>query len=401
MKKRILGLPLALGAAVLMAPPGVFGVEDHIDVLPDLASGTRGTPDPRLTGLPATSAGVPAGSGIAALAERDDLFAQGLALFDKPMHAVDGVGTPEMNADSCRACHRDPVIGGSGGLELNVSRFADSAGQTLPGGQIVSKLYPPWVPGREEYDPATATVFEQRQTPSLLGAGLIDSIPDAVILANEDPYDADGNGILGVARRLTVAGGQEIGRFGWKAQIPRLRDFIMDAMGNEMGITTPDDGRGFAIPSDGDAVPDPELSPAEVDAMDHFLSNLPAPRRRVSDQSVLEGEMLFTSVGCAICHIPTLQGPDGPVHLFSDLLLHDVMPPLFQGMAEPGAEVGMYRTPPLWGVRDTAPYMHDGRAETLRDAITAHSSEASGVVAMFRQLTQAQQDALVTFLEHL
>ncbi len=404
--KKLLGLPLALGAVAIVAQPSVFGVGDESDVLPVLVSDGRGTPDPRLDGLTAGPGGVPAGSEIARLAERDDLFAEGLALFDKAFHAADGLGAPEMNADSCRGCHQDPVIGGAGGLELNVSRFGDDGYgaypfQNLPGGQGLSKLHPPFIPGREEYDPATATVFEQRQTPTILGAGLIDTISDAVIMSNEDPYDMDGNGIFGVARRLTVAGGQEIGRFGWKAQVPRLRDFVMDAMGGELGVTTPDDGRGFAMLADNDTVPDPELSPNEVTAMHHFLANLPAPKMKVSDQSVAQGETLFTTIGCAICHVPTLQGSSGPVHLFSNLLLHDVMPPAFRGMAEPGADVGMYRTPPLWGISDTAPYMHDGRAETLRDAITEHFGEASGVVLRYQQLTQAEQDELIKFLEHL
>jgi CxxC motif-containing protein (DUF1111 family) len=345
------------------------------------------------------------------LSRGDPRFALGLALFDRDFHRSEGVGTPDMNADSCRGCHLDPVIGGAGALELNVSRFGDDGHgtypfQNLPGGQGLSKLRPPWVGGRENYDPATATVFEQRQTPALFGGGLIDSVPDVEILSHEDPYDANGDGILGVARLVDVNGTLEVGRFGWKAQIPRLLDFVADAMANELGITTPDDGRGFALLSDADPVPDPELSAEQVDLLHRFLSELPAPERKLSDDpqvasQVALGEALFQTVGCAVCHIPVLHGSHGPVPLFSDLLLHDVMPAAFRGMAEPGADVGLYRTPPLWGVVDTPPYLHDGRAADLREAIAAHESEAAGVVQAFLGLALPEQEALIAFLRSL
>ena len=331
----------------------------------------------------------------------------GLALFDRAFHEADGLGAPEMNADSCRACHQDPVVGGAGPLELNVSRFGFDDGGAgpfadVPGGQGLSKLHPPSTPWREEYDPATADVFEQRQTPSILGAGLIDGIEGFAITANEDPTDANGDGIFGLARRIDVAGMEEIGRFGWKAQIPRLRDFVNDAAFGELGLTTPDDGRGFNVPFDVDAVADPELTIEDVEDMAAFLLELPAPQRKGStDPLVVDGELLFDSIGCATCHLPFLPGVAGPVALYSNLLLHDVMPPDFRGMAEDGAGVGLYRTPPLWGISDTAPYMHDGRASTLLAAILAHDGEAAAVRAAFQALTPSQQDALILFLEDL
>jgi len=199
-----------------------------------------------------------------------------------------------------------------------------------------------------------------------------------------------------------VNGVIEIGRYGWKAQIPRISDFVGDAMFHELGITTPDDGRGFAIASDGDAVADPELSQAEVDDLTHFLHELPAPERGGStNPQVAEGLAVFSQIGCAKCHTPSLPSPMGPVPLYSNLLLHNVMPTGFRGMAEPGAGVGYYRTPPLWGIGDTAPYMHDGRAEDLDAAILAHDGEAAGVRSNYEALTPAAQQALILFLEDL
>ena len=354
--------------------------------------------DPRLV------VGAPGGPGEALSAQGQARFLRGRALFDRNFHRSEGLGTPEMNADSCRACHQDPVMGGAGALELNVSRFGfDNGGagpfQNVPGGQAASKLRPPYVTGREEI-PTGADVFEQRQTPSIFGAGLISAIPNVSILANEDPDDVDGDGIRGVARRILLNGSTvAIGRFGWKSQIPTLADFAKDALGGECGITTPDDGRGFALLSDSDGVPDPELTGDQVGDLVFFMSKLAPPRRRGG--SVAVGESLFSNIGCDRCHIPTLQGADGPVALYSDLLLHDVMPANFRGMAEPQAGVGMYRTPPLWGIVDTAPYMHDGRAEDLRGAILAHFSEGQAAKDAFLALTPADQDELLRFLEDL
>lgn len=335
----------------------------------------------------------------------DARFAEGFELFDKPFHRSQGLGVPEMNADSCRACHQDPIIGGAGGLELNVSRYGHESGgvfSDVAGGQGLSKLRPPYVEGREEHDPSTANVFEQRQTPSVLGDGLIDGISDATILANEDPTDANLDGIYGVARVLTVDGQPEVGRFGWKGQIPRLADFVRDAMGGELGITTPDDGRGFAFLSDADNVADPELQEREVTLLAYFLSNLPAPERKGgTDPGIAAGEAIFSSVGCATCHIPSLPGADGPVNLYSNLLLHNVMPSGYRGMAEPGAGMGFFQTPPLWGISDTAPYMHDGRASNLEAAILAHDGEAAGVIADYQLLTPQEQSDLLLFLEDL
>jgi CxxC motif-containing protein (DUF1111 family) len=339
----------------------------------------------------------------------DPQFDRGRDLFDRAFTLAEGLGSPEMNGDSCRACHQDPSIGGAGPLEVNVTRFANDNGgagpfTNLTGGPVASKLFPPSVHGREEYPvgPGGADVFEQRQTPSTIGHGMIDQIPAAVIVANEDIFDADGDGIFGVARQINVAGELEVGRFGWKAQVPRLEDFVHDAMFGELGLTTPDDGRGFSGATDNDSVPDPEVTQEQIEDITHFMAMLPPPARGGStDPAVEQGLKTFHSIGCAKCHTPSLQSPVGPVPLFSNLLLHDVMPPGFRGMDEPSAGVGLFRTPPLWGIKDTAPYMHDGRAEDLRGAILAHFSEAEAVRQSFEDLTPEQQDALILFLEDL
>lgn len=335
-------------------------------------------------------------------------FINGRFVFDRDFKLSEGLGAPNLNGDSCRACHFDPIIGGSGGLDVNVFRFAhdnNGAGPfaNVAGGQIASKVRRPDMPLREEYDQVASDVFEQRQTPTIFGIGMIDSIPESVITANEDPNDLNGDGISGFAHRILTANGLTvIGRFGWKAQIPTVLDFVHDGMFNELGITTIPEIRGFGTSTDSDTVADPELSQQDFDDILFFMSTLaPPPRGGNSDPGVAVGEGLFTSVGCAACHIPSLQGSLGAVPLFSDLLLHNVQAPGFRGMADGQAGVGEYRTPPLWGIRKTAPYMHDGRAETLEAAIQAHFGEATNAKNNFNALTSGQKNALLLFLSDL
>ena len=57
-----------------------------------------------------------------------------------------------------------------------------------------------------------------------------------------------------------------------------------------------------------------------------------------------------------------------------------------------------WRTPPLWGVRDSAPYLHDGRAETLTEAILMHGGEAAPAAANFIALDYVSRRAVLEFL---
>lgn len=328
---------------------------------------------------------------------------RGRKIFDKDWRQSDGLGTPDMNADSCRACHQQPVIGGGGALDTNVTQFGNDNGGAgpfviLPGGLVASKLRRPDTPGREDADPS-ADLFEQRQTPSLLGAGLIDGIADSVILANEDPFDNDGDGVRGVARFIDTGSALEVGKFGWKSQIPTVSDFVRDALSGEIGLTVFDDGRGFGLLVDSDNVPDPEIPLPDYQDLIFYNQHLAAPPR--AGGSVAEGEALFTSVGCATCHIPELPGANGPVALYSDLLLHDIHDVDFRGTAEADAGVGLYRTPPLWGLRRSAPYLHDGRASTIEAAIEQHFDEAENSRLSYEALTSSEKEQLLLFLQDL
>jgi hypothetical protein len=331
-------------------------------------------------------------------------FRRGLQVFDRPTTIAQGLG-PNFNGDSCRACHSDPVLGGAGGLDVNVVRFAhvDETGvvSQLPGGPAASRQAIPQVM-REEC-PDAANVIETRQTPTILGLGLVDRIPDSVILSHADPDDADGDGIRGRARFVDG----RLGRFGHKCGVPSLADFAADALFNELGVTVSADLSPFAVAADGDAVADPEMPDQDFKDQLFFISHLaPPPRSLPSDplslSRVHDGEAIFHSLGCASCHLPSLEGPDGPVRAFSDFLLHQVGDPDRLQVNEPGVEPREFRTAPLWGLRDTPPYLHDGSAESIPDAVLlGHFGEAKPARTGFQALSGDDQAKLVEFLTSL
>ena len=94
-----------------------------------------------------------------------------------------------------------------------------------------------------------------------------------------------------------------------------------------------------------------------------------------------------------------MLGVTGGVAAYTDLLLHDLG--LERGIEDSAAGMGEFRTAPLWGLSRTAPYLHDGSADTLSAAIRGHHGEASGARAAFLALPESQRAALLTFLSSL
>lgn len=332
--------------------------------------------------------------------EQRAMFEKGRALFDRDFSFSEGVG-PFFNGDACRSCHFDPVLGGAGPAGVDVIRqgaFFGALFQEPSAGTALSRHAV--TPERPEADPE-ANFFERRQTPSTLGLGLLERIPRTTIEGLADPEDSDGDGIAG---RAHVLDDGRLGRFGWKASLPSLREFVRDALSAEMGMTVPEEA-GFArgLPRDDDEISDPEADIPTIDALTTFLSFLaPPPRRRTDRPTEDQGEALFVEVGCAGCHVPVLQTADSlDVHAYTDLLLHDVAEPTGLGIEDGAAGVRDFRTPPLWGIGRTAPYFHDGRAATLEEAIGAHAGEASSARSRFVALSPSEQAALLAFLRSL
>jgi CxxC motif-containing protein (DUF1111 family) len=379
------------GTSSRPGPPRAPFPDAGLDPTPDL--GCREPPLPEVGSL---------GGPDRVLTEAEALsWRRGRELFDRPTKLREGLG-PICNGDSCRGCHLDPVLGGAGGLDLNVVRFAhvDGAGTVsqLPGGPAASRLSIPSVPRDEMH--VDANVVEGRQPTTCLGLGLVDRIPDAVLLENADPDDLDQDGISGRARMVNG----RVARFGHKAGVPTLNDFAADAFFNELGLTVNPVHSTFAGAADTDAVADPEVSDQEFLDFTFFLSHLaPPPRVLPEDPASLDlirvGEILFRGMRCDSCHLPVLDGPDGPVEVYSDFLLHDVADPARHNVNEPGVEPGKFRTAPFLGLRDTAPYLHDGAAETLEEAVLlGHYGEAIAARNAYAGLSPLKKSQVQAFL---
>jgi CxxC motif-containing protein (DUF1111 family) len=342
-------------------------------------------------------------------ADETEQFKRGRAVFDHDfgfsagagsMTGADGVA--RFNGDSCRACHSDPVIGGAGPRDVNVMRHGviDMNGNFLPPpsttNTILHKETRLGVPVVQP-DPQ-CNICEHRMTPHLFGAGLIDAISQDTILSHARDV-ADSDGVKGRAHVLPNDG--RVGRFGWKADVPSAAEFVRDAMGAELGLTVPpQDGLTFGRTEDTDGVPDPELPLQDLQDVAFFMSMLAGPpRQAAADPSqAAQGESIFSSIGCAKCHIPSMPSSLGDVPLFSDLLLHEILPPTAHGIVSGNAGQREFRTAPLWGLSQTAPYFHNGAADTIDQAIRMHDGEAAAIRQAYEGLSESDQAALLAFL---
>ncbi len=370
--------------------------EDVIAFLESLGGREQASEGLLPQGASVPDAGAP-GSPRAVLDWEVPRWLEGRRLFDRDTPMSAGLG-PIFNGDSCRACHFDPVIGGAGPIDVNVMRFGtldDGKFTVDPRGSILHKLSTFDRP-REEHGTGN-NVFEARQTPSVLGLGLIERIAQDDILAAADPTDANEDGISGTPNFIDA---QRLGRFGWKAQVPSVEEFVRDALTAELGVTVPMlEGFTYGASTDSDAVPDPEFTAEQVKTLSFFIEHLDYPRPKAE---VPEGREVFIAIGCADCHTPEFTSLDGAlVPLYSDLLLHDVAPEGATGIPDFNARMREFRTPPLWGISDTAPYMHDGLAETVEQAISAHAGEADASRTAVENLSDDDKDALIAFLESL
>ena len=380
--------------------------EERVEIIAFLS--TLGGADATTPGLLPPQAPVPdvgEYGGPAGSLSDDELarFTRGRAFFDRDILYSEGLG-PRFNGDSCRACHFEPVIGGARPLGVNVSRqrIFDAQGDTFeyPSTGTMAHRFDNDLAQRPPIDDR-ANVSELRQTPPLFGLGLIDRIPDDAILALADPNDDDGDGISGRAHILADG---RLGRLGWKADVPNIEEFMRDALSNEVGMTLPERaGATFGALADADAVSDPELTDADYDDMLFYLEQLaPPPQQSVEVALEARGAEVFSEAGCDRCHVPSMQTGDGTiVALYSDLLLHELSDPEKAGIESGDAGMREFRTPPLWGISRTAPYMHDGHASALEAAIEAHAAEGAASREHVRALTAADRTALIAFLESL
>lgn len=378
----------------------------------------------------------------------------------------DGLG-PMFNARSCVACHNQGGTGGSGSLDKNVELLCLVPLQpfTRINRQAfvaeVRNVHPSFVvdettaltfvtlhkfsthPRYDQWRKALVTRSSAtshaklggwmrlrlfgRRTPSLFGVGLIDSIPDEVLHKAALKQMAGGR----IRGRVAVATDGHAGRFGWRGQTSSLKQFVVGACANELGLHVPNSNQASDPLELSATQPGLDMDDAQCSALVSFVAGLPAPVAR-TPASAREreywraGEQTFERLGCNTCHVPTLGRVAG---IYSDLLLHDmgselsdpaganaqrdggltvaVNTSVYYGgptdvfAAVPPETQRQWRTTPLWNLEAGGPYLHDGRAATVDEAIAHHAGEASTSRNKYVALSSQERTRLLSYLYSL
>src|SRR2546426_7021276 len=460
MKSKLVA-PLCLAAAV--ASLFLFQVETVLSQLSVMSTAQ----DPGVRGGAAGAGGAIAGLSKTEIA----FFAASRDTFQEVDDVPGGLG-PRMNLDQCSGCHAQPAVGGTSSFVNPQVAFANKDGGTNfvpsfitangPVREARFVLNPDGTPDGGVHDLFTITgrtgatgctlaqpdfatqlannnVIFRIPTP-VFGAGLIEQIPDSVILANQAStasqrgslgilgrpnFDATGRTITGISNNNGNDG--TIARFGWKAQNKSLLLFSGEAYNVEQGITnelfqterdetptcqfatTPNDFTHTDATKPLDAISDIEKF---AFFMRFLAAPTPSPDTPVGAASIANGSSLFSSIGCALCHTPTLNTGSAtvaalrnkPVNLFSDILVHDMGVRLADGVSQGQAGPREFRSAPLWGLGQRIFFLHDGRTSDLLQAIQAHSStgsEANGVIGNFNRLPESKKQDLLNFLRSL
>jgi CxxC motif-containing protein (DUF1111 family) len=357
-----------------------------------------------------------------------------------------GLG-PTFNGNSCAMCHVQPAIGGTSpavnpqiavatlnGATNKIPSFIKIDGPvrearfTIDGG--VHGLFT--IAGRSDasgcnlQQPDFAAHLAKNEvvfripTP-VFGLGLVEATPGGALWDNLHA-NAAAKTALGIRGHMNVSGNDGTAtRFGWKAQNKSLLIFSAEAYNVEQGITNE------AFPNERAAVPecdyngleDPDPTDGTLADMPNFaifmrLSAPPVPAipQGVTQASVKSGSDLFTRVGCALCHTPTLTTGKSSItgvsnldfHPFSDFALHRMGVGLRDNIKQGTAGVDEFRTAPLWGIGQRLFFLHDGRTSDLLQAISAHGSdgsEATKVINNFKALNKSQVQDVLNFLRSL
>ena len=370
-------------------------------------------------------------------ADQSTLFFDGQATFAEKEALEDGLG-PRFNLDSCLGCHSFPVHGGSSppvnpqatvatdlGAKNVLPPFITANGpirearfQFLPNGQRDGGVHSLFViSGRVD---ATGTAAKctavqedfagqfRRGNVSLriptptYGLGLVENIPDTTLTANL-AANAQQKAQLGISGHLNTNGNDgRVARFGWKAQNVSLLLFSGEAYNVEMGITnelfqterdlnpacqtdaTPNDISGK------EGLADAAMTLSDVEKFALYMRYLGAPMPSTTAPggaaSITRGQQAFNSVGCALCHTPSMTTAttkvgalsNKTVTLYSDLAVHHMGPTLADNVIQGAAGPDEFRTAPLWGLGQRVFFLHDGRTSDLVQAIQLHASGGGG-----------------------
>lgn len=386
-------------------------------------------------------------------------FSAGQEAFKEEDGVSQGLG-PRFNMDSCGGCHRQPDLGGTSPFENPQVAVAKKNGAQnmvpffigidgpvrevrfkfkVVDGKLerdggVHDLYT--ITGRTDAPFSTCNIAQPdfvaaaknnnlifRIPTPVFGAGLIENIPDATILANKNSQKVP-KLLLGISGRENRSGNDgTITRFGWKAQNKSLLMFSGEAYNVEQGVTNElfpqerDETEGClfnALPEDRTnfEASTPIAAFSDVELFSFFMRMLAPPTPVPATASTIHGKRIFTQIGCSLCRTHTLTTGktnigalnEQPVNLFSDLLLHAMGVGLADDIVQGDAGPSEFRTAPLWGLGQRIFFLHDGRTSNLIEAIQAHKStgsEANKVIALFNNLAEANKQDLLNFLRSL
>jgi CxxC motif-containing protein (DUF1111 family) len=424
---------------------------------------------------------VNAGQALSTLSpSQSQFFSDGQTRFNQVEQVANGLG-PTFNSNSCASCHAQPSVGGTspradqfpnfgpnpqieaasaGGATNQIPLFVTSDGPVrearfpfvvTPGGSLtrtadggVHDLFT--ITGRSDAGSCSLAQpnFEQmaqlhnlifRIPTPVFGAGLIENIADATILANMNA-NSSLKERLGISGHPNFSGNDgTMTRFGWKAQNKSLEIFAGEAYNVEMGVTnelfpsergtppaacvmnpTPEDSTNFDL--SGDQIP------SDIVEFAHFMRFLAPPAQSLQGipgnppaSSIQNGQALFSQIHCDTCHTPALQTAASSLTpglskqtaaLFSDLLVHHMGTGLADNVSQGSAGPDEFRTAPLWGLGQRIFFLHDGRSGPanggLVHAIEQHASsgsEANAVISNFNELSTQQKQDLLNFLRSL
>ena len=430
-------------------------------------------------------------------------FTQALARFQEvdsvsgTMPGETGLGLgPTFNGNSCAMCHAQPAIGGSSpglsspqksvpnpqvalatlhGANNNVPSFITPGGPvrearfistnpsnaSAPADGGVHGLYT--IAGRSDAPGCTLqqpafgaqlaanNVIFRIPTP-LFGLGLVENTPDTTLAANL-AANAQQKSALGISGKLNTSGNDgTVTRFGWKAQNKSLLVFAGEAYNVEQGVSNevfPNERSAVsgcvfnATPEDSSNLITGTISATSSDTVNFAaFARLSAPPAAITaTASQMNGKTLFSTIGCALCHTPSLTtaqsvftGMSNQTYSpYSDFAVHHMGAGLADGITQGAAGPDEFRTAPLWGLGQRLFFLHDGRTSDLLAAIEAHSnsnqactsstntatssvngtpvtsqtqfqncgSEAAGVLAKFNQLSSSQKQDILNFLRSL
>ena len=460
---------MALSAALLLATPRARAAETNpatakMESNPELSGGNATIFDasPKAFGFPLP--GLDEDS-RAAFFVGHSFFLRNWVAAGPPITRA-GLG-PLLNARSCSACHAndgrgrppepgqplvqvlmrlsvpgagahhgalpDPAYGGQiqGQAILGVRPEADIVATytELPSqfsdGEAFSLRSPTYSVTNLGYGPLAANaLLSPRAAPAMIGLGLLEAVPEPALRAIGEQQAREGNGVRGRLNSVwdVAAGKMAIGRFGWKAEQPSVSQQTAGAFNEDMGLTTPllplesYTKSQATICETQSPASQPNVSAKILHDVVLYSRALAVPaRRRMTDAAVLRGERLFQQIGCAACHVPTLQTGDADlpqlahqtIRPYTDLLLHDMGDGLSDQRPVFDAKGNDWRTPPLWGIGLVSTvnghtfFLHDGRARNLTEAILWHGGEAQTSREKFRILPKSDRDALIAFLNSL